>query len=201
MTGRPALALLHMGPGLANALSGAPGSARVIREVPGLGGPGELTRAHIGECPSQLVFFHIEHGISWFWSPRPRPRTWAQGPRPGECTVRCGGRGAARCSATWGRLRVGRRREALLHAPAVHVLARSVGYPSLVGRRRLFSPGLHNAHRAGTPLLALVGDFATFHRGVESMLAMDIAGSAKTVAKVSWCSRRGCPSPGSPTWL
>ena len=31
MTGRPALALLHMGPGLANALSGAPLAGSVIR--------------------------------------------------------------------------------------------------------------------------------------------------------------------------
>ena len=45
-------------------------------------------------------------------------------------------------------------------------------------------PGLHNAHRAGSPVLALVGDLATFHRGEQSMLAMDIASSAKTVAKV-----------------
>lgn len=33
---------------------------------------------------------------------------------------------------------------------------------------------LHNARRAGTPLLNIVGDMATWHHGADALLEMDI---------------------------
>jgi len=41
---------------------------------------------------------------------------------------------------------------------------------------------LHNARRAHTPLVNIVGEHATWHRPVDPPLAMDIEGLAKTVS-------------------
>ena len=41
---------------------------------------------------------------------------------------------------------------------------------------------LHNAKRAGTPLLNIVGDMATWHHGADALLEMDIEGLAATVS-------------------
>lgn len=42
---------------------------------------------------------------------------------------------------------------------------------------------LHNARRAGTPVVNLVGDMATWHKDADPLLNMDIASVASTVAK------------------
>ena len=42
---------------------------------------------------------------------------------------------------------------------------------------------LHNARRAGSPILNVVGDMAGWHRHAESNLKMDIEGLAKTVSR------------------
>ena len=43
---------------------------------------------------------------------------------------------------------------------------------------------LHNARRAGTPLVNIVGDMATWHHGADALLEMNIEGLAATVS--SW---------------
>lgn len=42
---------------------------------------------------------------------------------------------------------------------------------------------LHNAKRAGTPIVNLIGEHTTWHRGLESALEMDIEGAARTVSR------------------
>lgn len=42
---------------------------------------------------------------------------------------------------------------------------------------------LHNARRAGSPVVVLVGEMATWHRGKDSLLEMDIVKLAETVSK------------------
>jgi acetolactate synthase I/II/III large subunit len=41
----------------------------------------------------------------------------------------------------------------------------------------------HNAHRAGTPVVTLVGDMATWHKAADPLLDMDIPALAGTVSK------------------
>eukprot|EP01065_Artemidia_motanka_P015809 TRINITY_DN1952_c1_g3_i2.p1 TRINITY_DN1952_c1_g3~~TRINITY_DN1952_c1_g3_i2.p1 ORF type:complete len:595 (+),score=103.45 TRINITY_DN1952_c1_g3_i2:140-1786(+) len=41
---------------------------------------------------------------------------------------------------------------------------------------------LHNARRAGSPIVNIVGDMATWHQGADALLSMDIAGLAETVS-------------------
>jgi acetolactate synthase-1/2/3 large subunit len=42
---------------------------------------------------------------------------------------------------------------------------------------------LHNARRAGSPLVALVGDMATWHKGADALLDSDVAALARVVSK------------------
>lgn len=65
--------------------------------------------------------------------------------------------------------------------------ARMTGRPALVLLH--LGPGfangmanLHNARRAGSPVVVVVGDHATFHRSADAPLAMNIPGAAETVA-------------------
>jgi len=68
------------------------------------------------------------------------------------------------------------------------------GYGRMIGRPAAtllhLGPGLanglanlHNARRAGTPVVNLVGDHATWHLGVDAPLTSDIAGLAAPVSR------------------
>jgi acetolactate synthase-1/2/3 large subunit len=68
------------------------------------------------------------------------------------------------------------------------------GYGRMKGRPAMtllhLGPGLgngianlHNARRAGTPLVNVIGEHATWHRPVDPPLAMDIEGLARTVSQ------------------
>src|SRR3954464_688935 len=68
------------------------------------------------------------------------------------------------------------------------------GYARIAGRPAMtllhLGPGmangianLHNAHRAGTPLLSVVGDHAAFHRGRGAPLETDIEALAPPVSQ------------------
>lgn len=50
---------------------------------------------------------------------------------------------------------------------------------------------LHNARRAGTPLVNLVGEMATWHKGADPLLNMDVEGIAVKVSKEVWTCRDG----------
>src|SRR5262249_31374447 len=50
---------------------------------------------------------------------------------------------------------------------------------------------LHNARRAHTPLLAVVGDHATYHKRFDAPLESDIDALARSVS--SWCRRPARP--------
>ncbi|MCX8101005.1 MAG: acetolactate synthase large subunit [Geminicoccaceae bacterium] len=55
---------------------------------------------------------------------------------------------------------------------------------------------LHNARRARTPVVALVGEHATWHRDADAPLTMDIEGAARTVSR--WCGRMVRASEAGP---
>lgn len=47
---------------------------------------------------------------------------------------------------------------------------------------------LHNAHRAGSPLLNVVGDMTSWLKPADPLLASDVEGLARSVSKVGpWC--------------
>ncbi len=72
------------------------------------------------------------------------------------------------------------------------------GYARIAGKPALtllhLGPGLanglanlHNARRARSPVVNLVGEHATWHRDADAPLTMDIEGAARTVSR--WCRR------------
>src|SRR5262249_49393551 len=76
------------------------------------------------------------------------------------------------------------------------------GYARMIGQPALtllhMGPGLangvanlHNARRAGVPVVNVVGDHATWHRAADAPLTMDVAGLAATVS--DWV-REGRPA-------
>ena len=57
---------------------------------------------------------------------------------------------------------------------------------------------LHNARRAATPIVNIVGDHATYHLQYDALLTSDIAGFARPVS--AWITSRRAPgqSPATP---
>src|SRR5947209_1182551 len=81
------------------------------------------------------------------------------------------------------------------------------GYARMSGRPALsllhMGPGLangaanlHNARRAGVPVVNVVGDHTTWHREADAPLTMDIAGLAATVSDWVRASRSAAELPG-----
>src|SRR5438552_12278281 len=81
------------------------------------------------------------------------------------------------------------------------------GYGRMTGRAALtllhMGPGLangaanlHNARRAGVPVVNVVGDHATWHRAADAPLTMDIAGLAGTVSNWVRASSSAAELPG-----
>ena len=57
---------------------------------------------------------------------------------------------------------------------------------------------LHNARRASTPIVNIVGDHATYHAQYDAPLASDVAGFARTVSGWVHSSASARPSPPTP---
>ena len=72
--------------------------------------------------------------------------------------------------------------------PALTLLHLGVGLANGVAN-------LHNAKRAGTPIVNLVGDMATWHAGADPPLAMDIQGLSDTVSSWTRTSATGSRLP------
>jgi acetolactate synthase-1/2/3 large subunit len=58
---------------------------------------------------------------------------------------------------------------------------------------------LHNARRAATPIVNIVGDHATYHAQYDAPLASDVHGFARPVS--AWCIRRRALEPSPLTEL
>ncbi len=61
--------------------------------------------------------------------------------------------------------------------PAITLLYLGPGFANSIAN-------LHNAQRAGTPLVNIIGEHATWHRAADAPLTMDIESLAGTVSRV-----------------